>query len=538
MTLLQAILLGGIYYLNVYHPGQGSNTIVFAPLCVVLLVGLVLGDVPTAMKVGATIQPLYLAFSSAGGTIAQDKCAAGLVPAAVVLTTGMSMDMAIALSVTVSIVLAQLHTVRRIVAATWVHMADRYAEEGNIRGIMLCNFLYNSLAKVVIFWVPMTMMLYFGADFIGNVMSNLPLWLERGLSVTGKMMPALGYAMTIQMIGRRELIPYFIGGFFFAKYSGLATMPLACTALFIAFLDMRFSSRMQTSGTSADSLLSSFRGKNAQEASDQRVLSKRDITKAWLRWWWGIEQCNSFERLQAVGFCCTIAPILKKLYPNDKQALVEGLKRHMTFFNTQGIWGAVIPGIVISLEEQRAMGAPIADSAIIGIKTGLMGPMAGIGDTIDWSTVRPLLLAFFVPYGLEGHWWAAVLPWLIQFAMTQAEGYSFIHMGYRLGTQAATSLLQSGQIQQVITFFGVMGLFMMGGLSASLVDLQIGLVIPTSGTPMNVQTDILDKILPGLLSILLIFGIYGYLRKKGNMLKAVFWILGLGLLGGSLGIFA
>ena len=120
-----------------------------------------------------------------------------------------------------------LYTSRRIVEATWVHMADRYAEEGNIRGIMLCNFLYNSLAKVVIFWVPMTMMLYFGADFIGNVMSNLPLWLERGLSVTGKMMPALGYAMTIQMIGRRELIPYFIDVY---KRQVLRTLSSTCSS--------------------------------------------------------------------------------------------------------------------------------------------------------------------------------------------------------------------------------------------------------------------------------------------------------------------
>ena len=93
-------------------------------------------------------------------------------------------------------------------------------------------------------------------------------------------------------------------------------------------------------------------------------------------------------------------------------------------------------------------------------------------------------------------------------------------------------------MQRLITFFSVMGLFAMGGLSASMVDVQLAVNIPTSGEPMNVQTEILDQILPGLLSILSIFGVYAYLSKVGNMLKATFWILGIGLSLGCLGILA
>lgn len=105
-----------------------------------------------------------------------------------------------------------------------------------------------------------------------------------------------------------------------------------------------------------------------------------------------------------------------------------------------------------------------------------------------------------------------------------------------MGTGAALSILQSGQIQRVITFFSVMGLFVMGGLSADMVDVQCALVIQTSGAPMGIQADILDQILPGLLSILSVFAVYAYLRKGGNMLKATFWILLFGLTLGCLGI--
>ena len=536
MSLTQAILLGMIYWINTISMGYGATTIWNAPLCVVLWVGLIMGDVPTAMKVGAMVQPMFLAFTSAGGTVANDKCAAGLVPAAVVCASGMSFDAAVALSVTVALLLAQLHTIRRIVAATWVHMADAYAEKCNIRGIFMAGLVYTNLAKIIIFWIPMTLMLYFGAEFIGNLMNSLPEWLENGLTVTGKMMPALGYAMTINVIGRKDLLPYFIGGFFFAKYSGLATMPLACTALFIAFLDMRFSKT--ANDDEGESILSAARNAEIaeEEESGKRLLDKKDIRGAWIRWWWSCEQSNSFERLQSLAFCICMAPILKKLWPDNEEELRAGLKRHLVFFNTQGIWGAVVHGIVISMEEQRAMGVAIDPAAITGVKTGLMGPFAGIGDTIDWSTIQPLALAFCIPYGLEGKWWAAIVPWLVVFTITQFEGYNFMKMGYRLGTRAAVSILQSGQVQRIITFFSVLGLFMMGSLAAGMVDVQIKLAISTSGTPMYIQKDILDKIIPGLLSILTVFAVYGYLKKGGNMMKATFWILGFGMLLGCLGI--
>ena len=533
MSLTQAILLGMIYWINTISTGYGATTIWNAPLCVVLWVGLIMGDVPTAMKVGAMVQPMFLAFTGAGGTVANDKCAAGLVPAAVVCASGMSFDAAVALSVTVALLLAQLHTIRRIVAATWVHMADAYAEKCNIRGIYMAGLVYCNLVKIVIFWIPMTLMLYFGAEFIGNLMNSLPEWLENGLTVTGKMMPALGYAMTINVIGRKDLLPYFIGGFFFAKYSGLATMPLACTALFIAFLDMRFSNRNDSVEEVKED-----RALVEKEQAEGSKLVKRDITRAWHRWYFASSQADSFERLMALGFCISMAPILKKLYGNNQDELREALKRHLLFYNTEPVWGALILGITISMEEQRAMGVPVPASAIVGVKNGLMGPFAGIGDTVDVSTFMPLIYAFFIPYAAEGLWWAGILPWLLFIAITYAEGFFFVHTGYKTGTNAALSILESGQVQRLITFFSVMGLFAMGGLSASMVDVQLAVNIPTSGEPMNVQTEILDQILPGLLSILSIFGVYAYLSKVGNMLKATFWILGIGLSLGCLGILA
>lgn len=539
MTLFQAIVLGGIYWISTtWFTYVGPNSLFTEPITVSLWVGMVFHDVPTAMMIGATIQPMYLAFLNAGGTFATDKVAATIVTIAVIETAGMSYDQGMALAVSVGVLTGQLHTIRRITAATWVNMADKYAETCNIRGIVLCGVVYTNLSKIVIFWIPMTVFLYLGGEFIGTAMNALPDAVKNGLTVVSKMMPALGYGMTVVVIGRKDLLPYFIGGFFFAKYSGLATMPIAMVAFFLAYLDMRFSaSHDEGDGTSTGALFDSLKGED-EEGAQRRLLTKRDVTRTFFRWVVVIEQSNSFERLQALAYCITIAPVLKKLYPNDQDGLREGLKRHLVFFNVSGIWGSLIHGIVLSMEEQKALGVDIPAAAITSVKTGLMGPISGIGDTIDWSTIKVLIMVMALPYAAQGHWWAALIMPVVLGVWCTMEGLFFIHLGYRLGTGAATTLLQSGALQKVLSFFGVVGMFMMGGLSAGMVNVNIGVTIPTSGEPMQLQADVLDKILPGLLSILTVLGVYRYIAKGGTMLKCTLWILLIGTVGGALGVFA
>ena len=111
------------------------------------------------------------------------------------------------------------------------------------------------------------------------------------------------------------------------------------------------------------------------------TLNKQDLRRSWFKWMASSEQSNSYERLQALLFCGSISNCLEKLYPN-KEDLSAALQRHLQFYNSEADFGCLIPGIVLSMEEERANGADIPDEAITGLKTGLMGPLAGIGDTI------------------------------------------------------------------------------------------------------------------------------------------------------------
>ena len=111
----------------------------------------------------------------------------------------------------------------------------------------------------------------------------------------------------------------------------------------------------------------------------------------------------------------------------------QRLQRHLMFFNTQGIWGSVIHGIVLAMEEQRAMGAPIGVDAITGIKAGLMGPFAGIGDTIDWATLLPLVYILFMPMAPTGNPLGAFFPWFIVGSVTYIEGHIYSYLRLQAG---------------------------------------------------------------------------------------------------------
>ena len=188
------------------------------------------------------------------------------------------------------------------------------------------------------------------------------------------------------------------------------------------------------------------------------------------------------------------------------------------------------------MEEQRALGAPIPIEAITGIKAGLMGPFAGIGDTIDWSTLKPLVIVLALPLAEAGSFLAPLIYAVLLGGITLIENLFFVSTGYKMGTEAALSILQGGMIQKFITCASVLGMFMMGGLSASMVNMYTTVQIPTGGTPMSIQADILDKVAPGLLTLATVLLVYRYLRSGKSMMKATFWLLGIGLVLGAIGI--
>lgn len=138
-------------------------------------------------------------------------------------------------------------------------------------------------------------------------------------------------------------------------------------------------------------------------AEEKRSLTKKEVVKAFWRWTFFSHANYNYERLEATGLVFAMKPVIKKLYGDRPDEYKACIQRHMQFFNTEPHIGGVIPGIVLAMEEERANGAPITDEAINGVKTGLMGPFAGIGDTLWQGTLTPILLAFGISLGSQGN---------------------------------------------------------------------------------------------------------------------------------------
>jgi D-glucosaminate-specific PTS system IID component len=207
-------------------------------------------------------------------------------------------------------------------------------------------------------------------------------------------------------------------------------------------------------------------------------------------------------------------PVLKKLYP-IKQDLAEALKRHLVFFNTEGIMGGVIQGVAIAMEEEKTRGEPITESSIIGIKTGLMGALAGVGDSLIWAALMPLVIALFIPAAARGSALGGIAPLVVYTGITVAISYVLCHKGYTLGKESIVNLLQGGKIKELIYGANVLGLIMMGGLAASYVKLSTPLKFSfLKGSEVVVQ-QVLDSIVPGLLPLVAVFSIYIFMVKKG-----------------------
>ncbi|MBZ2175996.1 PTS system mannose/fructose/sorbose family transporter subunit IID [Schnuerera sp. xch1] len=243
-------------------------------------------------------------------------------------------------------------------------------------------------------------------------------------------------------------------------------------------------------------------------------LTKKDINKSMWIYYAGAELSNSYERLQSLVFCASMTPILKKLYSTDEE-LSEALKRHLVFFNTEGIFGSIIQGITIAMEEEKSLGEKIDSNAINGIKTGLMGPIAGMGDSIIWAALMPIIISIFLPFANNGSAIGGIMPLILYPLITILISYFLIHNGYTLGKKSVVTLMRTGSMKQIIFTANVIGLIMMGALSASYISLTTPLKFNFSGGTTIVIQEILDTIAPNLLSLATVFIIYGYIKKRG-----------------------
>ena len=270
--------------------------------------------------------------------------------------------------------------------------------------------------------------------------------------------------------------------------------------------------------------------------AEEKRLSKKDVVKAFWRWTFFSHANYNYERLEATGLVHSYKHVIKKLYGDEPEEYKACIKRHMQFFNTEPHIGGVIPGIVLAMEEERVNGAPITDEAINGVKTGLMGPFAGIGDTLWQGTLTPILLAFGISLGSQGNLMGPLVYALLMFGIMFPVAYICWMKGYELGKDGIEKILGGNQLQMLITGASAMGAIVLGALSSQFVTVNCVAVIKFGALEMNVQETVFDALFKGILPLgITMLTLYLLKNRKMKATTVMGILILIGLAGGVIG---
>ncbi|VEG29412.1 PTS system mannose/fructose/sorbose family transporter subunit IID [Actinomyces howellii] len=269
-------------------------------------------------------------------------------------------------------------------------------------------------------------------------------------------------------------------------------------------------------------------------ATPERLLSTRDLRRMYWRSTFLLGSFN-FERMQAMGFCLTLMPAIRKFYPNDKTEQAAALKRHLEFYNTHPWISSVVFGVTAAMEEQRSKGEDIGDDTITNVKIGLMGPLAGVGDPIFWGTARPVLGALGASLAATGSILGPLVYFLGINAIRVLTRWYGLRWGYERGTAMVTEV-GGGQLKRITQIAAITGLFVMGALVAKWTTINFPGVVTSVKKDDGTVTEttlqqILDQLLPGIAALGLTFLCMWLLNKKVNPLLIILGMFVIGILG-------
>ena len=248
----------------------------------------------------------------------------------------------------------------------------------------------------------------------------------------------------------------------------------------------------------------------------------------------------NMERMQGLGYCFGMVPILRRLYEGEE--LKQAIKRHLEFYNTQPFVTAPIIGITAALEEKKANGADIPDGVINGIKVGMMGPLAGVGDPIFWGTLRPITAALGASFAMTGSIIGPILFFVLFNLIRLGVRWYGIKYGYAKGTDVVQDVA-GNKLQKITEGASILGLFVMGALVNKWTSVNIPVVVSeiTNAKGEHVVTTvqgILDQLMPGLVPLLMTFACMYLLKKGVNPLIIILGLFALGIAGYAVGLFA
>lgn len=506
----------------------------YDPIVAGLITGIVTGNVPLGLAVGGTLELMSLGLWTYGGATIPDFFTGAVIGTAVGALSKQPLLVAIteglAVAVPVALFMTQLDILGRAATTIFIHGADRFAAKQDERGVSLMHALGNipwGLSRAI----PIFFAIWLGAGPLQLLMTKIPSWLTAGLSTMGHILPALGFGILLTYLPFKKWWAFFVLGFVLYGYLKIPLIGIALAALAIVLIYNSVTIKEEVPEKAKEA------EKITEKPAVKSNVTRGDLVNAMWRHNLTLQLSWNYERMQALGFCWSIMPILRKVYPN-KDDYFAAIKRHLNFYNTTPMIGSpTIFGAACALEEQKQ------PQAVDDIKVALMGPFAAIGDTIVAILMKPIFAVFAAGMALNGNWFGAILMLILGFIW-----FYVMFPGFWLGYNQGKNLVQTVGSKFLTTFSNLASmaaLIVVGGFIPSIlgsvktpIQFIKSLVVEgqTVQQVVNIQS-ILDSILPYMIPLALVFFVYWLLKtRRWTILKVLLLLVVIAIVLGALKI--
>ena len=506
-----------------------GTTLLSRPLVLGPLVGLVLGDLTQGVIIGATLELIFMGNIKVGAAIPPDVVTGGVLGTAFAILSGKGPAIALAIAIPVSILSEMMISALFVLRAILNKKFNQYAEEGNYKKIQYLHIM-SGLVRPLLMGFIVLLALQLGANAMRSFLDLIPPWVQSGLQVAGNMLPALGFALLMNLMFNKKVAPYFFLGFMLAAYLKLPIIAIGGLGVIIALIVTQ-----NTPKNSIDEDDETVTEDIPAEAAPGHKLTKRDIRNIFFRSL-ALEANFNFETWQNTGYAFSIIPALKRVYKN-KADMAKALKRHLQLFNTSPYGSTLILGISAAMEEQNSQDADFDAESISTVKLGLMGPLAGVFDSLFWGTFKVIAAGVGTSLAIKGNIMGPVIFILIFNIPHLLLRYNLTFIGYNTGTKFLQNLAKSNVMDKLTTGAAILGLMVVGAMPATLMNITTPINIGSAKSTITVQ-GILDQIVPAIIPLGLTFLVYYFVKKNTKTTYLLLGLLVLGFVGSMLHLFA
>jgi fructoselysine/glucoselysine PTS system EIID component len=517
-----------------------GTSLLSRPLVLGPLVGLVLGDLHQGIIIGASLELIFMGNIKVGAAIPPDVVTGGVLGTAFAIISGKGTGIALALAIPISILAEMLLSALFVTRSVFNKLFERFAEAGDWRKVERLH-VASGFMKPVLMALVGWLALQLGSGAMKAFLNRIPDWVNTGLQVAGNLLPALGFALLMNLLFHKRVAPYFFLGFLLAAYLKLPVIAVGGLGVIIAVLVTSGKAGGDDGSEAGVDETPDTAGSGAAGAGGGGVvvIAKPELRRVFWRSML-LEANFNFETMQNTGFAYALLPVLKKLY-KTKEAMAAALKRHLQLFNTSTYGCTLILGLAAAMEEQNSHDAEFNDESINAVKSGLMGPLAGVFDSLFWGTLKVIAAGVGTSLALKGNLSGAVLFILLFNVPHLLLRYNLTFIGYTAGTRFLQRLSQNNIMDRLKEGAAILGLMVVGAMPATLMNIHTPLAFTAGDAPgagggvtgsggSSLQ-GILDQIVPAALPLGLTFLVFYFLKRGVKTTPLLIGLLLLGFIG-------